>query len=217
MHDEESVTADSVTEVEEQVQQAPQPSTLPIIMHLLYKAAGVVLCLWLSSPLWLPPVKATLGWATQYLQYLAAFTLVATILTHIPYCLPIPTICAWAAHCTCPISLVTRCHAGLEWHFIKPALMPVSLLAAEHLLACLMMWESDTGLHFGLACIGLLLAYFFSWRDDSLMPLAKSDIVFTGRVLWFSERFSKGSFTNFHHLYHRLEMDLACSPALAAA
>ena len=95
--------------------------------------------------------------------------------------------------------------------------MSASLLAAEQLLVRLMTWESDDGLHLGLACIGLLLAYFFSWRDDSLMPLAKSDIVFSGGVLRFSERFSKGSFTNFHHLYRRLEMDLACSPTLATA
>ena len=95
--------------------------------------------------------------------------------------------------------------------------MPASLLAAEQLLVHLTTWESDDGLRLGLACIGLLLAYFFGWRDDSLMPLAKSDIVFTGGVLQFSECFYKGSFTNFHHLYRRLEMDLACSPALATA
>ena len=113
--------------------------------------------------------------------------------------------------------LVTRRRAGLEWWFVKPALMLASLLAAEQLLAHLMTWESDDGLHLGLACIGLLLAYFFGWRDDSLMPLAKSDIAFTGGILRFSERFSKGSFTSSHHLYCRLEMDLACSPALATA
>ena len=106
MHEEES---DSVTEVEIQEQPAPAPTPAPttlrvVISRMLYKAAGVALCLWLSSPLWLPPVKATLGWATQYLQYLAAFALVATTLAHIPYCLPIPAICAWVARLIRPIS-----------------------------------------------------------------------------------------------------------------
>ena len=84
MHEEES---DSVMEVEEQEQPAPAPapSTLHVITCTLCKVAGVALYLWLSSPLRLPPVKATLGWATQYLQYLAAFALVAIALTHIPY------------------------------------------------------------------------------------------------------------------------------------
>ena len=55
--------------------------------------------------------------------------------------------------------------------------MLASLLAAEQLLARLTTWESDDGLRLGLACIGLLLAYFFGSRDDSLTPLAKLDIV----------------------------------------
>ena len=102
MHEEE---LDSVTEVEEQEQPAPTPSIRRIITRTLFKVAGVLLCLWLSSPLWLPPVKAALGWATQYLQYLAAFALVAAALTHIPYRLPIPAIRAWAVRCTSPISI----------------------------------------------------------------------------------------------------------------
>ena len=57
-----------------------------------YKATGAALCLWLSSLLWLPPVKVALGWATQHLQYLAAFTLVTAAFAHIPYYLPIPAI-----------------------------------------------------------------------------------------------------------------------------
>ena len=106
MHEEES---DSVTEVEVQEQPAPAPAPVPttlcvVITHTLYKAAGVALCLWLSSPLWLLPVKAALGWATQYLQYIAAFALVATTLAHIPYRLPIPAICTWPACLTSPIS-----------------------------------------------------------------------------------------------------------------
>ena len=106
MHEEES---DSVIEVEEQEQPAPASTPAPapttlrvVIMRSLYKAAGAALCLWLSSPLWLPPVKAALGWATQYLQYLAAFALVATALAHVPYHLPIPAIRAWAARLTRP-------------------------------------------------------------------------------------------------------------------
>ena len=96
MHEEES---DSMTEVEVQEQPAPAPAPTPapttlcvVIIHMLYKAAGVVLYLWLSSPLWLLPVKTTLGWSTQYLQYLAAFALVTATLAHIPYRLPIPAI-----------------------------------------------------------------------------------------------------------------------------
>ena len=63
MHEEES---DSVTEVEVQEQPAPAPTpaltTLRVVItRMLYKAAGVALCLWLSSPLWLPLVKAALG------------------------------------------------------------------------------------------------------------------------------------------------------------
>ena len=109
MHEEES---DSVTKVEEQEQPAPvstpvpAPSTLHFIILMLYKAAGAALCLWLSSPLWVPLVKAALGWATQYLQYLAAFALVTATLAHIPYRLP--TICAWAACFTSPISYVAE-------------------------------------------------------------------------------------------------------------
>ena len=106
MHEEES---DSMTKVEEQEQTAPTstPAPAPTTLHvviicMLYKAAGAALCLWLSSPLWLPPVKAALGWATQYLQYLAAFALVAAALAHVPYRLPIPTIRAWAARLTRP-------------------------------------------------------------------------------------------------------------------
>ena len=100
--------ADSVvTEVtEEQVQPSQQPSMWCTIMRTLYKVALALLCLWLSAPLWLPPAKTTLGWATQYLQYITAFALVTEALTHIPYHLPIPEICAWAAHCTSPISTV---------------------------------------------------------------------------------------------------------------
>ena len=106
MHEEES---DSGTEVEVQEQPAPvptpAPTTLRVVMtRMLYKAAGGVLYLWLSSPLWLPPVKATLGWATQYLQYLATFALVATTLAHIPYRLPIPAIRTWGGCLTYPIS-----------------------------------------------------------------------------------------------------------------
>ena len=108
MHEEES---DSMIEVEEQEQPAPASTPAPapttlraVIIRMLYKAAGAALFLWLSSPLWLPPVKATLGWATQYLQYLAAFALVAAALTYIPYCLPIPAIRSWVARCTSPIS-----------------------------------------------------------------------------------------------------------------
>ena len=100
-----------MTKVEEQKQQAPvstqapAPTTLRVvIIRSLYKAARAALCLWLSSPLWLPPVKAALGWATQYLQYLAAFALVAATLAHIPYRLPIPAIRAWAARLSRPIS-----------------------------------------------------------------------------------------------------------------
>ena len=108
-----ALQSDSMIEVEEQEQvapastPAPAPTTLRVvIIRSLYKAAGAALCLWLSSPLWLQPVKAALGWATQHLQYLAAFALVAAALAHIPYRLPIPAICSWVARCTCPISLV---------------------------------------------------------------------------------------------------------------
>ena len=94
-----------VEQEEEHVQLSlPQPSIWHTIMSTLIKLARVLLCLWLSSPLWLPPAKTALGWAIQYLQYIAAFALVATALTHIPYSLPIPTFCAWVAHCTSPIS-----------------------------------------------------------------------------------------------------------------
>ena len=99
--------ADSVvTKVtEEPVQPSPQPSIQRTIMRTLMKVAGVLLCLWLSAPLWLPPAKAALGWATQYLQYITAFALVAAALTHIPYSLPIPAIHVWVACCTSPISI----------------------------------------------------------------------------------------------------------------
>ena len=52
-------------------------------MHILIKVARVLLCLWLSALLWLPQAKTALGWATQYLQYIAAFALVAATLAHI--------------------------------------------------------------------------------------------------------------------------------------
>ena len=99
--------ADSVvTEVKkEQVQPSPQTSILCTIMHTLLKVARVLLCLWLSTPLWLPLTKTALGWATQYLQYITAFALVAAALTHISYSLLIPIIRAWVVHCTSSISL----------------------------------------------------------------------------------------------------------------
>ena len=121
MHEEES---DSMIEVEEQEQPAPAstPAPAPTTLHVviirsLYKAAGAALCLWLSSPLWLPPVKAALGWATQYLQYLAAFALVAATLAHIPYRLPIPTIRAWAARLSRPITGCCCCGCGAGRRF----------------------------------------------------------------------------------------------------
>ena len=57
------VIADSVVReaVEEQVQPSPQTSILCTIMRTLMKVAGVLLCLWLSTPLWLPAAKAALG------------------------------------------------------------------------------------------------------------------------------------------------------------
>ena len=78
--------------MEEQVQPMPQPSIRRTIICTLYKVTRALLCLWLSGPLWLPPAKTALGWATQYLQYIAAFALVAAALSHIPYSLPIPAI-----------------------------------------------------------------------------------------------------------------------------
>ena len=73
--------ADSVEVMEEQVQPPSQPSIWHTIMHTLSKAARALLCLWLSALLWLPPAKTALGWATQYLQYIAAFALVTAALT----------------------------------------------------------------------------------------------------------------------------------------
>ena len=90
--------------------------------------------------------------------------------------------------------LVTRRRVGLEQRFIKPALMPSSMLAAESLQDTLTNWPPDTYLRLGLACIGLLWADFFGWRDDSMTPLTKSDLTCVDSVLHFSERFSKGSF-----------------------
>ena len=99
--------ATEVEQEEEHVQLLlPQPSMGHTIMCILIKVAGVLLCLWLSTPIWLPPAKTALGWATRYLQYITAFALVAADLTHIPYRLPIPTIRAWVACCTSPISLL---------------------------------------------------------------------------------------------------------------
>ena len=58
-----------VEQEEEHVQPSmPQPSIWRTIIRTLSKVAGVLLCLWLSAPLWLPPAKTALGWATQYLQ-----------------------------------------------------------------------------------------------------------------------------------------------------
>ena len=81
--------------MEEQVQTSPQPNILHTIIRTLMKVARVLLCLGLNAPLWLPPAKAALGWATQYLQSIIAFALVAAALTHIPYSLPIPISRAW--------------------------------------------------------------------------------------------------------------------------
>ena len=106
--DAESVVTE-VKQEEEHVQLSlPQPSMRCTIMCTLYKVTGVLLCLWLSAVLWLPPAKTALEWATQYLQYIAAFALMATALTHIPYSLPILAIHAWVVRCTSPISCLLQ-------------------------------------------------------------------------------------------------------------
>ena len=99
-----------VEQEEEHVQPSlPQASMQSTIIGTLIKVVRVLLYLRLSALLWLPPAKTALGWATQYLQYVAAFALVAARLTHIPCSLPMPAIRAWVACCTSPISICGLC------------------------------------------------------------------------------------------------------------
>ena len=80
-----------VEQEEEHVQPSlPQPSMQSTIIGTLIKVVRVLLYLRLSALLWLPPAKTALGWATQYLQYIASFALVTMALTHIPYSPSIP-------------------------------------------------------------------------------------------------------------------------------
>ena len=58
---------------------------------------------------------------------------------------------------------------GVKKHFEKPLLMPWVLLALEQYLVLVdeAALQSALDLTFFIAALGLLMAFFFGWRDDT--------------------------------------------------
>ena len=61
------------------------------------------------------------------------------------------------------------CRVGVEKHFEKAPLMPRVLLALEQYLALVdkAALQSALDLTFFIAALGLLMAFFFGWHDDT--------------------------------------------------
>ena len=71
--------------------------------------------------------------------------------------------------------LAVECSAhrqvGVEKHFEKPPLMPRVLLVLESYLVLVnkVALQSILDLTFFIAALGLLMAFFFGWRDDTFL------------------------------------------------
>ena len=60
---------------------------------------------------------------------------------------------------------------GVEKHFEKPSLIPQVLLALEQYLVLVdeAALQSALDLTFFIAALGVLMAFFFGWRDDNFL------------------------------------------------
>ena len=61
--------------------------------------------------------------------------------------------------------------AGVKKHFEKPPLMPWVMLALEQYLVLVdeAALQSALDLTFFIAALGVLMAFFFGWRDDTFL------------------------------------------------
>ena len=82
------------------------------------------------------------------------------------------------ALCQVQVEQVARHSLSLEKHFVKPLIMPRLLLTPESTLRAAT-WSTEEDLRLNLSCIGVLVAFFFGWHDDTFSKLAKPDIKLT--------------------------------------